>query len=371
MRGKDVTLENFYASLASAGVEFDETLHAIPSLTVTDRETVAVIDPRAKGAVLVDACVQTALAALPRGAGDPIRVPTRVAGIEMHRVPSGKLRAHARVSKPAADGTIDGEVALFGENGELLIEIGGIRVKPIARTVSCWTTGSTSWRGVRRRGSIPYHAVPRPWVILEDDGGVGRAWAARRRGVPHLFLQEGSITEQTGPAQWTVDLERGFEHLLQSVDFSAYEGILCLWPLDRAPDEALGTSRLAADQRLGLQPVIALLRTFVAAESRNVPPLWLATRGAQPVYGTSAPSVSQSTLWGLAGAVAREHRTAWVASSISIRRLRQKRQRRISTARSSAAAARTRSRCAQENATRADAWCARPGVRRAQPPLCL
>ncbi|MEO8033842.1 MAG: bifunctional LLM class flavin-dependent oxidoreductase/SDR family oxidoreductase, partial [Acidobacteriota bacterium] len=300
-----VPLEDFYSALGAAGVEFDASLHAIRSLTTGEREALTEIDGDANDVVLLDACVQTALAAFLRDGEQSIPIPTHIERIEVHGRPSGRVWAHATVSKSA------GSVSLFDDEGNLLIEVEGLQVKSISRPASAnddWFY-ELAWRETASAPAVA--SISRPWIVLEDQTGVARAWAARRRGVAHLFLQASARTERTGPAQWSVHPQTGFESLLRAVDLGAYEGILCLWPLDAAANDALDAVRLESDQQLGIEPVIALLRAFTATNVRNVPPLWIATRGAQAVEQGSAVSVSQSTLWGLAGAIAREHRASW------------------------------------------------------------
>ncbi|HEX8617192.1 MAG TPA: MupA/Atu3671 family FMN-dependent luciferase-like monooxygenase, partial [Thermoanaerobaculia bacterium] len=303
---REVPVEQFYASLSAAGVAFEGSLRGVASLAAGDREALARIAASSDEAVLLDASIQTALATLPQSANDPMRVPTHVRSVRVHAPLAGSLRAHGRLTAAGADGDADADVTIFDERGDVLMEIEGLHVKAISRPARAdddWfyeiAWSASAWPEPRR-------ATARPWLILEDRGGVGRAFAATRPGAAHLFVQHGAVTEQLAPRRWTVDPRDGFARLLRQLDPAAYEGVLCLWPLDAASNEDLDVAMLEADQSLGVETVPALVQAL--AERGHVPPLWLVTRGAQPVTADGAAlHVSQSGLWGLAGALAREH----------------------------------------------------------------
>jgi len=309
----------FYATLSNAGVDFEGSLRSVAALAIGDREALATIPATASTAVVLDACIQSALAALPRGGGETIRIPTAVRSVRVHRPLTGVLRAHGRVTAPAADGGVEGAVTVFDAGGNVAAEIDGLHVKSISRpgrdqrleapAVNDDWFYEVAWRAVDWP-ERPVDAPPRPWLILEDRSGVAHAWAARHHGTQHVYVQAGAVTEQIGPSRWTVDPATGFLRLLRQLDPAAYEGILCLWPLDALSNDDLDVPRLESDQRYGLEAVTSLVQALAQIEQRDIPPVWLATRGAQPVTA-GALQVSQSPLWGFAGALAREHREWW------------------------------------------------------------
>ncbi len=316
-----VDVPSFYDSLAAAGIDFTGSLRGLTSLAVGDREALATVAASGEESVVLDACLQSALAALPREDGAPIRVPTGVRAIRVHRRPTGGLVAHGRVDVPHVDGSIDGDVTVFDEHGQVVLEIEGLHVRSLVTPARLAKAGRVddAWFYEVAWPELPWRdtkEASRPWIILEDTAGVGRAFASRRFGAPHVFVQPGAITEQVGPAQWTVDPNDGFPRLLRQLDLAAYEGILSLWPLHPS-------THIAEDQRFGIEAMTSLVQAI--AQPRNagapagwpggalaavIPPLWLVTRNAQATRNERV-EVSQSTLWGFAGAVVREHPEWW------------------------------------------------------------
>jgi natural product biosynthesis luciferase-like monooxygenase protein len=276
---RELDVDRFYAALEGEGAGFHGSLRGVRALHAGDGEALAEVTASTRVGLL-DACMQTALAALPHRDGQPLRVPAGVGRIALHApLDSGTVWSHARVTGDSAD------VSIYDEDGHLLAEIGDLRVRAVTQAAApelpaewfsevVWRP--TPWPRTRMASS-------RPWLIIEDAEGVGREWAARHIEVEHVLTRDWSY-----------------------LDLRGYEAILFLLPLDSPRGESLTVAQLEAAQRLGVEPVLALLQALVALGGA-APKLWIATRGAQPL-GTQVGDVAQSTLWGLAGALAREHR---------------------------------------------------------------
>ncbi len=325
-----LSTEQFYADLSAGGVEFNGGLRSIASLALGQNEALAEVrlapgQAREAGAyvihpVLLDACLQTALAALPQkhDSDASILVPVGVRRTRVYRpVSAGPVWSHAQRSDMTSDGNVEGDITAYSADGEVLFELEGLKVKSIRRPAQVDEHASwfyeIAWRNVPWPDAR-HDARPRPWLILEDESGVALEWAASHNHSSHVFVRAGAATQQVAPDRWIVnpDGPAGFARVLREIDLSGFEGIACLWPLDAASNGDLDVARLEADQRLGIESVTALVQALAQVELRHAPRLWLVTCGAQPVGPEAEPvEVSQSTLWGFAGALAREHPGWW------------------------------------------------------------
>jgi len=326
----------FYHLLAERGVVFDGGLQGISKLDLGENEALAEVrlsaDLQTASAayvihpVLLDACLQTALAALlgaAQGDEERIFVPTRVGKLRVHGpVPHGPVWSHGRLTAESADGGLEGALTVFNEDGAVLFDMEGLQIKTIspARPAALPATGTSGWLyGIEwREVALPARADTPPaanaWLVLEDQRGVGREWAKREAGAAHRFVRPGTATDFSGADGWTLNLGEvdAFPRLLRQLDLSAYQGILCLWPLDSNASETSDVARLEAGQRLGVESVAALAQALAGHPGPRPPKLWIATRGAQAAGpAPQALDVSQATLWGLAGALARELPELW------------------------------------------------------------
>ncbi|MCB0204804.1 MAG: SDR family NAD(P)-dependent oxidoreductase [Anaerolineae bacterium] len=120
----------------------------------------------------------------------------------------------------------------------------------------------------------------------------------------------------TAAGRFQVDPARPehFQQLLTTVfrdNSSGWRGVLHFWSLNAASPEN-GDDALTNAQIEGCGSVLHLVQALVAGHSGTRLPIWLATRGVQPV-GTqpAAQSLAQSPVWGLGRVVALEHPELW------------------------------------------------------------
>jgi natural product biosynthesis luciferase-like monooxygenase protein len=299
--GRIIPAQRFYDDLSEGGLEFEGSLRTLETLRAGENEALAEIRIAGDPAVAIDACLQAALAAFEeRSAEAPLLVPSRIQTIRVH----GPL--DARWSHTRRTSALGGNVTVLGESGGVALEIEGLEVRRVPRPsatpdLSEWLYDVT-WRPIA--WPQPANGThERPWIVLEDRRGLALEWA-KLHAAPHLYLRRGAATEAVGPGRWTVDPDGGFDRIFQQIDLGAYAGILDLWPLDAAPD-------LEAAQRHGVETAISLVQALARAGGRELPRLWLVTRHAQSVSGEEPAGLAQSTLWGLAGAMAREHSEWW------------------------------------------------------------
>jgi NADP-dependent 3-hydroxy acid dehydrogenase YdfG/acyl carrier protein len=284
---------------------------------------------------LLDACLQLLSAAGP-SEGLPTYVPYSVDHLRFHRPPGGPLWCHAAL-RPQRDGdqTIVGDICLFNEAGEPVVEIAGLYARPIAPEQLLREIGTAEnlffeiqWQPAT---VSPAEAVNGRWLILADEKGVGEALAGTLPG--SLLVRPGDRYRRVDDIQWQIrpNVAADYAQLLADIATgdTAVSGILHLWSLNAAtnypnehepnfsgpydngkqlPHDWLADDWLA-EQRWGCDSVLLLLQALAlntAVKSR----LYVVTAETQPV-GESGAVPLHAALWGLGAVAANEHPRLW------------------------------------------------------------
>ncbi len=210
------------------------------------------------------------------------------------------------------------------------------------------------------------------WLILSDEGGVGSQLAKqlRSRGDRCILVSPGTAYEQLEAGDYQIDPANptDFQRLLREAlvpdsqaepnpkskiqNLKSVWNVVHLWSLDAMPPEKTTAATLETASVLGCRSTLHLLQALVKAELPKPPRLWLVTQKAKPVgleiesadftlgmkaepstfqatpsgnadapnvataslsrttYNSSL-AVAQSPLWGLGGAIAKEHPELW------------------------------------------------------------
>jgi myxalamid-type polyketide synthase MxaD len=256
-----------------------------------------------------------------------IFMPTRIDQFRVCGRPGLHLWTDARIQERDAH-AVTGEVRLLDEAERVAVEILGLRFEYlgddtqralIEKDVDDWLY-EIQWQPKERpeaQGAAESSTRPSPgsWLIFADSGGVGSTLAAllEAQGQRSILISPGESYEQTDGAHFRIrperseDLRRLFEVALVS-DQPFCCGIVHLWSLDSPRPEETTVTSLNAAQALGCGNVLLLVQELARMESRDLPHLWLFTRGGQPAGEVSAPlAVAQSPLWGLGRVIAQEH----------------------------------------------------------------
>ncbi|MGK3959667.1 SDR family NAD(P)-dependent oxidoreductase [Sorangium sp. So ce118] len=151
------------------------------------------------------------------------------------------------------------------------------------------------------------------WLLLADRSGLGDEVEAllRRRGDACVRAVAGERTARLAEGRYELDPRDplAFRFLLDDAlrGGPAFRGVVHLWSLDAAAPEATTAETLERDQHLGSLSALFLAQALLRAGWRDAPRLWLVTRGAQAVSGSSPVSVSQAPLLGFGRVLASEH----------------------------------------------------------------
>jgi acyl transferase domain-containing protein/NAD(P)-dependent dehydrogenase (short-subunit alcohol dehydrogenase family)/acyl carrier protein len=133
---------------------------------------------------LLDACFQTLLAAIRISSDPSVYVPVRIREARLHKSPDGGFWCHGRLLRHDG-GTLEGDIRLLDDDGEVLAEFRGIEAQALSRGVSDDEREMDKhlYRFVwheEARPEVPADSRPAPgrFVLLMDKGGVGERLAA-------------------------------------------------------------------------------------------------------------------------------------------------------------------------------------------------
>ncbi|HEY7494004.1 MAG TPA: beta-ketoacyl synthase N-terminal-like domain-containing protein, partial [Candidatus Tectomicrobia bacterium] len=278
--------------------------------------------------VLLDACFQVVAATLPR-ADARLRGTYLPVGLECLRLygrPGAGRWSHAllRPGTEAQAETLEGDVHLLSDDGQVVLEVLGLRLQRLGndtprttpQVLSDWLY-AIQWEHQER---LPQHLGALPpdqrgcWLIFTDSTCVGETLASRleARGESCVMVSPGAAyrRQRSGHYQLNPARPEEFRQLLGDAfgsDWSTCRGVIHLWNLEVAPPAENTPASLEAAQVLGCVSVLHLVQALAGAGLSAPPCLWLVTRGAQAVREGEAVAISQASLWGLGRTIVHEH----------------------------------------------------------------
>jgi myxalamid-type polyketide synthase MxaD len=315
--------EEFYAAMDARDLRYGPRFRAVDEIRQGDGEAVyAVRLPAAVAGetglyrvhpVLLDACLQGVAATLEARAGDTY-LPGGIERVSWSGRPGQEVLCHARLrsagnGQDGQGGRLLADVGIFTPDGAPLGRIEGLALEPLEVAAPAMTRNPEDclyqviWRSQPRREAASAVGAGR-WLVLADEGGVGRALAE--------ILTEGGAEVVAMRALPEEDAEdfAGRVRELFAAPGAPWRGAVLLWALDMAE----GTGASAADlDRAAALGCDAARRLVQAASTVGVAlPLWLVTRGAQPAgEGGAVATPLAAPLWGLGKVLALEHPELW------------------------------------------------------------
>jgi acyl transferase domain-containing protein/NAD(P)-dependent dehydrogenase (short-subunit alcohol dehydrogenase family)/acyl carrier protein len=312
----DTTSE--YAKHAARGLDFGPAFRGVRQLwrgssqalgEVTLPEAGANSDAYLCHPAMFDACLQVTLAALQTEApAATLYLPFAVDTVTVYDRLPARAWSHAAVRATNADSFV-ADLSVVDDVGRVLLRIEGLRLAMASLARFSRSTGEkaanwlyrTEWRAAEPRTT---ESLKGAWLVVADD-------AAAADTVRTRLMSEGAqvevavIGESLDPA--SPDSARAV--LEQASARQALSGVVFLHVREGAHE--IGTSADLAQQMLAgpaaaLHLIQALLRRGV-----NLPPVWLATRGARAVTHSADLNrmidASGAAIWGFARALAAEH----------------------------------------------------------------
>jgi myxalamid-type polyketide synthase MxaB len=315
--GRELSGQDFYTIFGQAGYGLGDSFQWLGSIWQGDGEALAQMRiPGAPDAVgtyrahpgLIDSCFQLLAACWPGGGPnlgrDEILVPFTISRFHFHRAYlQGELWCHTRVRPGALDanGSVLADTRLMDGAGRLVAEIVGLELRKASRQVLLRSL----------RGSLDnalYELVWRPAPAVDERPSVSGTWlifgnkdtqskelveALRAHGAKCMIVEPGESFERRDAESFQVSAEdeSQFVRLFQEVGDGGCSGVVYAWGAES-----------------GCASVLHILHALAGAGWKNVPRLWLVTRGAVAAGPEPrALALAQSPLWGLGRVIALEH----------------------------------------------------------------
>lgn len=306
-----INSEDFYRTAASRGLEYGPSFQAVIQLSQFQQEILSGIklpgDLLAQATkylihpVLIDACFQSLLAALPESNQDTY-LPVHLASLQVHGTLdfSKELRAYA-VYKTEAD-SITGDILLIDQDNCVVLSAFGLRMQRLKAKQGNiheflyeiqWAASPVVDHG---------QTGPGHWLIFSDQQGLGSSLAQKLQRDSHTctLVFAGNKYRSIDTNSFEIDPRQSehFQQLLREIDKTIY-GILYLWSLDAQTEPSIQDDTLAG--------AFSLTQAVAQLDVAELPRLWLVTRGTQAVQSEPGPvSVSQASVWGMGAVIANE-----------------------------------------------------------------
>ncbi|WP_394849888.1 type I polyketide synthase [Pendulispora brunnea] len=314
---------DWLAFLGGVGVELDRGFVCLEQLWRGESEAVARVaissDLRseARGFCLYPALIEGAVECLAVAClfqRPELAIPVGIDSICFHRAPGFKAWAHA-VVRYGADGSPGGDTFLFDENGDIALELRGVRLRridpaaPSGERVADWFY-EEAWEPLPcaplTTDSIPSKAK---WLVFADRSGTATALRAAlaERGEACLLVYASDGYEEIEPDAYRIRPTRADDYarlLAEGFADRPCAGVVHLWSLDVAPFEQTTVESLEIATDLGCISALHLTHALQATQPR--PRLWLVTSGAVPL-GDAPVQPAQAPLAGFGKVLTLEH----------------------------------------------------------------
>ena len=343
---QEVNVADFYAMLSTRGVQLGASFQGIEQLWRGNNEALGRIQlPETLLAeseryqthpALLDASFQVLLAALPDGIvaanSNVLYLPTGLGSFTLHTKPGKHVWSRSVIHEPISPNaaTIEGDVYLLDDNGQILIEAKNLRLQrseiaeqPAASNELQEWLYELQWEQWQPSSNQKAAIQAGKWLIFTDSQGLGQEVAnriAKQSDTTCITVSPGYSYQAMGANRYRInpasrdDMQRLFKEAVNGDVGSAdnapnLAGVIHLWSLDMTPPERTNVATLEADQVLGAGSALNVIQALIG--TKQGPRLWFVTRNAQPVTPSTSLEVVQSPLWGLGRTCAIEHPELW------------------------------------------------------------
>ena len=250
-------------------------------------------------------------------------VPVRLGRLRVYQRPGSEVWSHVRIrpgTEGQADDDIEGDVVVRDASGKILVEALGLRIQRLEKRASGkGRTGEDDgflapvWELAQW---LPEPAGPPRgrWLLLGDETGMANAVQSllEARGESVFRVAATGVKEISKAGLYRIDpaSPEAFDSALQeaSRDGVPCRGVIHLWSLDMLCNEEPGLESMESLRVQGCGSTLHLVQALVRTGWRDMPRLWLITRGTQATDSDSMPvAIAQAPLWGLGRTIAYEH----------------------------------------------------------------
>lgn len=247
---------------------------------------------------LLDSCFQCLLAGLGAKGDQNVYVPVKINQLRLYRSPVGAFWCHSRFTSHG-DATLEGDVTLCDENGEVWAEVRGVRAQALSnksqdemRDIDDWFY-QFSWEKLPLDGA---EEVSGRWLVFCDQDKVGDDLIEqlRKRGAESVVaVRPGPAFRKTSANEFVIrkDHQNDYNTLLERTDLGSLQGVVHGWALDSAEETDIGIEKVVS--------ALYLVQSLAYAPEGPRPRIFFLTRNAQPVEPHQAEIVlSQTSLIG-------------------------------------------------------------------------
>lgn len=240
-------------------------------------------------------------------------------------IPCDSLHTHALVRSKNSGNlcTLEGDIILFNEEGQVLIEVSGVLLQSLdssAHDYLCQRINQLlykiNWEQQAYREQRKKGMSRKNWLIFDDDDGIGHGLASHLRaaGANCVLVTPGQAYKQLDTYHYEVSpaAHEEFYQLLResfNEDGEAAIGIVYLWAMLIPPVNEEETQPIcSADQDLSSIGVLHLIQALTMVKKEASARLWLITKGVHPIeVNDGITALAQAPLWGLGRVIVYEH----------------------------------------------------------------
>ena len=275
---------------------------------------------------LMDSFLQGITPFLPTENEEDTYVPVAVKRVKFYQrpVPGGKLWTHAIV-RPEANGdqsTLEGNVILLDEQGQVLLEVLGFRLQSLDGNTQDFMRQRLNqllyiidWEQQVRSEQREKGTLRKNWLVFSDHNGLGQGLAERLRAssASCVIVTPGRSYKQVEEQHYELSPAAPEEfyrllHELYSKNAEQAIGIVYLWGMLATPVNESTRQPLHANQDLVGIGVLHLIQAMTATKKETSPRLWLVTSGIHAIEEQDrTTALSQALLWGLGRVIVYEH----------------------------------------------------------------
>lgn len=331
-----ITASEHYRDLRKRGIEHGPLFQGVTQIWKRGDESVAALAiPDAIAAeasayemhpAFFDACLQPIMTLLPEDTEEDTYVPVLVKHIHLYKPlhTTDRLWSYAYISSTAGTDvdTIEGNICLFDEQGDIVFEVRGFCLQRLDRDAeqSPEERLNKLLYTIRWEPAAPVEHVQgdilllrKHWLIFSE-GVVGSSLMEflQAKGASCTIVTPGHNYCRLNAQHYIVNPEAptDFAQLLSDtyVETVACHGIVYLWGMTATHETLQPHEVFSIAQKYGGVGILHLLQAINAQNWSTQPRLWLVTSGAQAVHPTEqVAALEQAPLWGLGRVIAYEH----------------------------------------------------------------
>ncbi|KPI15360.1 Long-chain-fatty-acid--CoA ligase, 6-deoxyerythronolide-B synthase [Actinobacteria bacterium OK074] len=317
-------VDDLYQRFAALGLDYGPDFRALKELRSNGDEALGLVEAELSGEdgyvlhpVVLDACFHAVGAFLPgTAAQDGLWLPAALDRITVYdRLPS-RVRCHVRRHGSGAPGDLVVDLALRSDQGTLLADLEGLRLRQVAADRHGDADGVPAVPAVStapppRRYDLVWQPFPDPagqdgartrrrtdgtWLVLSPDPAAVRDWPAALGRPAVGVLTASAAGPPAGP---------GAEHLLDGLSErpGRIDGVVLHYGAAAAP--GTDPAQRAYDLARHALPLLQQVLRGLALEGMTV--VITSVGACRPVSDTQPPDPAQSVLTGLTAAIAAEY----------------------------------------------------------------